>query len=297
MGEMSSRCKLCGNNESCLIQVGARHAQEAEIRCCTGCGLVFLSPQPSREELELYYTSGYRKEFLEPPVAERHRNDLDAAYLRVQRLLPRLRPETRLLEVGCGFGAFLYAVRPYVREVMGVEPDATARSWIKQTLGLKMLEKIPPAGSGQEAFDLVVSFHVLEHVPDPVAFLTKLRKVLRPGGEFVVEVPNVVDALVEVYRVSSYLQFYYQKAHLYYFSKQTLALALEKAGYEAVISGVQRYDLSNHMRWMLTGQPGDHGYYGDILAPAVQAAYADALIRSGHADTLWGVARNSLASQ
>lgn len=297
MGEMTDSCKLCGNNESSLIQVGARHARDAEIRCCTSCELVFLAPQPSPGELGLYYATGYREEYLEPPVAERHRNDLDEACLRVQRLLPRLRPETRLLEVGSGSGAFLYAVRPYVREVMGVEPDAASRSWLKQTLGLNLLEKIPPAGSGQEGFDLVVSFHVLEHVPDPVTFLSKLSKVLRPGGELVVEVPNVVDALVDLYRVPAYRQFYYQKAHLYYFSQQTLALALEKAGYEAVISGVQRYDLSNHLRWMLTGQPGGQGYYGEILAPAVQAAYADALIRSGHADTLWGVARSRLASQ
>ncbi|MCX5888272.1 MAG: class I SAM-dependent methyltransferase, partial [Deltaproteobacteria bacterium] len=231
MGKMTDRCKLCGNNESSLIQVGARHAQEAEIRCCNTCELVFLSPQPSQDELELYYANRYREEYLEPPVAERHRNDLDEAYLRVQRLLPRLRPETRLLEVGSGSGAFLYAVRPYVREVMGVEPDAASRSWLKQTLGLNMLEKIPQAGSGQEAFDLVVSFHVLEHILDPVEVLGKLKKMLKPGGELIVEVPNVADALVGVYRVPSYRQFYYQTAHLYYFSKQTLALALEKAGY------------------------------------------------------------------
>jgi 2-polyprenyl-3-methyl-5-hydroxy-6-metoxy-1,4-benzoquinol methylase len=293
MNKLPYTCKLCGSNESSLLQIGVRHAPEAEVRRCTTCDLVFLSPQPSEEELEFYYSTLYREDYRLTQVEQRHRNDLEKAYLRVQRLLPRLKPETRLLEVGSGSGAFLYAVRPYVKEVIGVEPDTATRRWIEQTLGFKVLERIPADGSETGGFDVVVSFHVLEHVPAPVDFLAGLQKVLKPQGEFVVEVPNVDDVLVGVYQVPAYLQFYFQKAHLYYFSQKTLALALEKAGYQATICGIQRYDLSNHIRWMLSGQPGGQGYYGGILAPAVQAAYADALIHAGHSDTLWGVARKT----
>ena len=109
-------------------------------------------------------------------------------------------------------------------------------------------------------------------------------------GKLVVEVPNVDDALVSVYRVPAYVRFYYQKAHLYYFSRETLANTFALAGLEGSIEGVQRYDLSNHLRWMLTGEPGGQGYYDELLSPAVREAYADALIQSGHSDTLWGVA-------
>jgi 2-polyprenyl-3-methyl-5-hydroxy-6-metoxy-1,4-benzoquinol methylase len=290
MDKLTDKCNLCGANESFLLQVGARHAQEAEIRRCATCDLVFLSPQSSQENLELYYSSLYREDYSLPSAEERHKNDLEKARQRVQRLLPRLKPDTRLLEVGSGSGAFLYAVRPFVKEVVGVEPDSTFRSWIKRTMGLKVLENIPQDGSEEEAFDVVATFHVLEHVPAPVDFLAELKKVLKPGGDLVVEVPNVDDVLVAVYQVPAYLKFYYQKAHLYYFSQKTLALALEKAGYDATICGIQIYDLSNHMRWMLTGQPGGQGYYRGILAPDVLAAYADALIHSGHSDTLWGLA-------
>ena len=290
MNKLSDSCKLCGSFESSLIQVGVRHVPDAEIRRCTGCDMVFLTPQPSQEELGLYYSTIYREDYRLTQVAERHKNDLGKAFLRVQQLLPRLKPETRLLEVGAGSGAFLNAVRPYVKEALGVDPDLATRRWVEETLGIKMLGEIPQDGTAAEAFDVVVSFHVLEHVPAPLDFLVGLKKVLKPEGLLVIEVPNVDDALVAVYQVPAYRQFYFQKAHLSYFSRKTLALALEKAGYHATISGVQRYDLSNHLRWMLTGQPGGHGYYRDILTPSLEAAYADSLINSGHSDTLWGVA-------
>ena len=68
-------------------------------------------------------------------------------------------------------------------------------------------------------------------------------------------------------------------------------MAAEQAGFAATIIGTQRYDLSNHLRWMLTGKPGGQSFYGDILSAPVNAAYAEALSRAGNSDTLWAVAR------
>jgi len=53
------------------------------------------------------------------------------------------------------------------------------------------------------------------------------------------------------------------------------------------IQSVQRYGLSNHLNWMLTGQPGGQGKFDEVLAPEVEQAYAAALIRADLADTLW----------
>lgn len=286
-------CILCGSSKSKLVQVGVRHAPQLQVRRCDRCGLVFLWPRPTEEELNRYYSALYREDYAEPPVQERYRADMDEARIRVRRLLPFLQSNTRLLEIGCGSGAFLDAVRPYVADALGVEPDAASRDWIEGRMGFTVMERVADVLREAKPFDLVVLFHVLEHVLDPVRFLQSLSQLLRSNGRLVVEVPNVDDVLVAVYQISAYLHFYYQKAHLYYFSRDTLSMTLNQAGFDATIKGIQRYDLSNHIRWMLTGQPGGQGYYNDILLPSVHAAYADAFIRAGHSDTLWAIAQVS----
>jgi len=289
------RCLLCQCPESVLIQTGARHAPEVEVRRCTDCGLVFLWPRPTGEELRRYYAIGevYHEEDGDPSVAKRYITEMDEARVRVRRLLPLLKPDTRLLEVGSGSGAFLDAVRPYVSDLMGVEPNAPSRDLIRQQIRIPVVERVDDVLKEAKSFDLVALFHVLEHVPEPVRFLQDVARLLRSDGRLVVEVPNVDDTLVAVYQIPAYLRFYYQKAHLYYFSTDTLMLVFNQAGFDATIEGIQRYNLSNHIRWMLTGKPGGQGYYNDILLPSVHTAYADALIRAGHSDTLWAIAQVS----
>ncbi len=258
---------------------------------CETCGFVFLWPLPAEEELRRYYISEtYRREYADASVDERYRTDLNEARTRVSRLLKLLTPDARLLEIGSGSGAFLDSVKPYVGYVQGVEPDQASRTWIKEHLGMKVSRDLAELAGEGYYFDLIVSFHVLEHILEPVEFLKRLSQLLLPEGKLVVEVPNIDDVLVSVYRVSAYLGFYHQKAHLSYFSKSTLALALEKAGFSGEIVGIQRYDLSNHITWMLKGKPGGMGRYNSVLGPSVNAAYADSLIRSGCSDTILAIA-------
>lgn len=284
-------CLLCQCPDSVLVQVGVRHAPQLEVHRCSDCGLVFLHPQPSEAELNPYYTELYRQDYSEPPVTERYQSELAEAHERVRRLLPYLHTDTHLLEVGSGSGAFLSSVHPYVNEVVGIEPDAASKAFITNQLKLLIFDSLPDALLNNKTFDIVVLFHVLEHVANPVCFLQMLQQLLRPDGRLVIEVPNVDDALVAVYQIPAYLRFYYQKAHLYYFSTDTVQVVLRQTGFNATIEGIQRYDLSNHMRWMLTGQPGGQGYYKDLLLPIVNESYAESLIRTDHSDTLWAVAK------
>lgn len=283
-------CILCQCPDSTLVQIGALHAPHVEIRRCLNCGLVFLYPQSTEAELNYYYTELFRQDYREPPVAKRYWGELAEALKRIHRLLPHLHANTHLLEVGSGSGAFLNTVHPYVQEVVGIEPDKASSIYITNQIKLPLFENIANIPENK-TFDLVVLFHVLEHIANPARFLQSLKQVLQPDGLLIIEVPNVEDVLVAVYQIPAFLRFYYQKAHLFYFSKSTLEMTFKHAGFNVSIEGVQRYDLSNHMRWMLTGQPGGQDYYSNLLSPAINGAYAESLIRTGHSDTLWAVAK------
>ena len=286
-------CGLCGSDDAAFVRSGVRHSPDDKVFRCRSCGLVYLWPRPDEREAAAYYAEDYHPDYGEPPVEERYVPDLDEARVRVRRLLDVLGPDKALLEVGGGTGAFATSVAPYVGAVTVVEPENDARRFM-HSMGVRAVAAIDELP--QESFNLVVLFHVLEHVPSPTTFAASLRRLLRPNGRLVVEVPNVDDALVARYEVEDYIPFYYQRAHLYYFSAATLRFALEGAGLDVDIRGVQRYDLSNHLRWMLTGEPGGHGHYGELFTPGLLTAYADALVAAGHADTLWAVARVAAAS-
>ena len=282
-----NRCYLCGAFPE-RIAVGVRHNPELEVCKCAACGLVYLWPRPSEDELRGYYDRQYRASY-DPGVEleAAYRENLAEAQGRVTRLRSLLSEKIRLLEIGAYAGYFLDAVRPYAGSVAGVEPDPDCREWVARRLGIQMEEDV--ACLAHERFDVVVMFHTLEHLPDPVQSLKQISKVIAPGGKLIIEVPNVDDALISLYEIPAYQNFYYQRAHLFYFSKSALKQVSELAGFNAQITGLQRYDLSNHLRWMLTGQPGGQRFYEPVLDGVVNAAYAEALIRSGRSDTLWAV--------
>ena len=137
-----SECPLCECPGQSVVQVGVRNAPESKVRRCRDCGLLSLHPRPTEDELENYYTGYYREDYSAPPVHERFRADIQEARARVRRLLPLLHADTRLLEVGCGSGAFLESARPYVGAAIGVEPDTESQRWIEGQFGLRVVSQV-----------------------------------------------------------------------------------------------------------------------------------------------------------
>ena len=103
--------------------------------------------------------------------------------------------------------------------------------------------------------------------------------------------PNVEDALVKYWQVEAFDRFYWQKAHYFNYSHETLAMVLKMAGFADVETvPVQRYDLSNHVHWLWKGEPGGAGKYADLLDAGVNAEYGRALRERWLCDTVMAVA-------
>ncbi len=212
----------------------------------------------------------------------------DEGYRRLKLLQTRLEPHHEVLEVGSATGYLLELLKPAVAEVMGVEPGPAQRAYAKE----RGLEVHPALGDVEpRQFDAVLCYYVLEHMSRPVPFLRQLADFIKPGGRLILEVPNVEDVLLSRYDIKNFPGFYYQKMHVTYFDRQTLARALEEAGYTCEIFPEQRYDLSNHLVWMRDGKPGGMGRFAEFIEPQVQAVYAEALKSHWLCDTLMAVAQ------
>jgi putative addiction module CopG family antidote len=98
-----------------------------------------------------------------------------------------------VLDIGCGSGFYLAALREAGWDGEGIEPGETAAQFARKHCGLPVHNSNAEealAACRDGSFDLVTMWHVLEHLPDPAKVLAEVRRILRPGGTLMLEVPN-----------------------------------------------------------------------------------------------------------
>lgn len=152
--------------------------QEFSLWRCEETGLLFFHP-PSLEGSAGVYEGLQAMPWYRTHLRWEHR-----------RALTRLRPGMRVLEVGCGAGAFLVAARGRGCEVLGQEKSpGVARA--ARDLGLPVEETaLADLRLRHAGFDAVCAFQVLEHLADPLPFLRDCLACLRPGGFLLLGVPD-----------------------------------------------------------------------------------------------------------
>ena len=117
-------------------------------------------------------------------------------------------------------------------------------------LDININEKIPTT----KPFDIVVLFHTLEHIIDPVILLKNIKKLLKPKGKVLVEVPNCDDFHLGLNKF--YNEFYWERAHIHYFNSKSLKTVINLGSFKNIkITGVQRYSIENFFHWRLKNKP------------------------------------------
>jgi SAM-dependent methyltransferase len=212
---------------------------------------------------------------------------------RMGYLKPYLEKPASVLEIGCSSGFMLFPLIEAGHRCTGVEPSGVFGGYLRGR-GLSMhasLDQLTLSG-GEDRFDIVMHFFVLEHIALARAFLERQLTLLKPGGKIIFEIPNAADPLYSVYDVPAFEHFYWSIAHPWYFSEASLRCLLDQIGRPYEIKRDQRYDLSNHMVWARDGRPGGMARFTEILGREVEESYKQGLIRSGRCDTLIGIVSN-----
>jgi SAM-dependent methyltransferase len=226
MPEIVMQCPLCASGSSRLFDRGEFHGHLVENRTCLACGLVYQSPRMTEIEAAAFYSEEYR--LLQEGSKDPTSRNMAVQDKRARSLLEFARPVipavSRHLDIGCSMGILLqYFQDNYHDQAVGVEPGEAHRARARENgitvyTALEELER-----SGEAPFDLVSLAHVLEHLPDPVAYLTHLRQtLLAADGWLLLEVPNL------------YAHNSFELAHLVAFSPHSLCETLRRAGFEII---------------------------------------------------------------
>jgi SAM-dependent methyltransferase len=195
---------------------------------CADCGLLFVHPQPTQESLDEYYAPGggwqaSRTEKSPKTPQTRTKGAAPAMFAALDRYFPTSTPVqgSTVFDFGCGPGTWLNSFQDHGWETWGLEPssdDAFVRH--------HRLDAVPP----EPRFDLVLAYHVLEHLPRPLETMRELARCLRPGGHFFVSVPRI-DTL-DAHKQVDYC--IHPRHHIVGFTEVCLRGLLARAGFEVL---------------------------------------------------------------
>jgi SAM-dependent methyltransferase len=208
---------------------------------CSNCGIIFIHPQPTQEEIALMYSKEYFKGDFRCGHAGSYFDDQTLKHLTNNTLLQRIqqyKPKGSFLEIGCAGGAFLHAARNAGYSAKGVEISDDAVQFARERFGLDVVRgDVTSAGFRSESFDLILLGDVLEHLPNPVATLMEIRRIMAAGGMLVIECPMQTNTLFSrmgflVYTVAGLqARVHLPPYHLFEYRPRSLIYLLERSGF------------------------------------------------------------------
>lgn len=223
-------CICCSNQERQVISTVGRNFTKLTTVMCLGCGLIHSYPIPSKKELDEFYEYHYRKKykFTYKPQMRHTIRYAKGCFETVKELFTYLDYDRgnnkTFLDIGSGSGEILYFAKKIGFEVLGIEPNNGYAEFTKRDLNLNVinstLEKID---FNNQKFDVINLNQVLEHLPNPLETLNKLKDLLNFNGILILTVPDIESKLH-----SPNTQFHY--AHIYNYNHISLKKIFDKAG-------------------------------------------------------------------
>lgn len=226
------QCPGCGHDAGVAVwhEGGYRYLR------CERCGVVFADLPLDRYRSAQH--NAWNEDELLPEVSAFYGDAREDAHI---EFLRRHQPfgEHRLLDVGCGLGFFASRALEAGWDVVGCEP---ASSWAARASDRVGADRVIVGTADDRAlddqrFDLITAWDVIEHVFDPLPFLSRLRELLAPEGRIFLRTPNLTYVL-PVYGLRRFVLGHEVELgptnHVVYFTAATLRAALAQARFTAV---------------------------------------------------------------
>jgi 2-polyprenyl-3-methyl-5-hydroxy-6-metoxy-1,4-benzoquinol methylase len=234
-------CNACGADEFAPVST----VGEWTIGRCRACSLVFVNPAPFFEATDEFsemsrafeYTE-YMHQPISPEILAFERQQLLANARDMNRLMggnSGSERRVRFLDIGCGSGASVRAASDLGWEATGIDIDPQLVQAGREQLSVDLrcvpiLESgLPPGG-----YDFIKLRDVVEHLPNPLEVLVKVRELLAPGGVVLLVTPNeggmATQARAILRRRRTLVATVPPPHHLHSFAPKTLVRTVRRAG-------------------------------------------------------------------
>lgn len=233
MNRSDLRCWICDANRLVLEKeanfsgelnsdffaiTDAHYGATGELWRCVDCG--FLQCE-SIEKVVGYY------EDLEDREYDAGREERSLQMRKLLDTIHDIRSKGSLLDVGAGSGMLIEQAREMGYDAAGIEPSRWLQS-IARERGLRVVQGTLPHPELVGPFDIVTLIDVIEHVANPVELLEEARRVLHPDGLVAIVTPDLGSLAA---RLAGWKWWHFRVAHIGYFDRKTLTLALDRAGF------------------------------------------------------------------
>jgi 2-polyprenyl-3-methyl-5-hydroxy-6-metoxy-1,4-benzoquinol methylase len=240
------KCVVCGSSEFEQLATTDRYGFHYRPGICKTCGNVQQIEYYKPEILKMFYANYYSYIYRDGVT-------LDQTFAKQQRkgreilsycamVIPT---QGSVLDIGCSCGGVLSIFKQKGYECSGCDYDKNYLEF-GRSKGLRLydggIEGLPPA----KLYDLIILRHVLEHIPDPIDFLSGIIPLLKPSGHIYIEVPSIENVVDGGYDFN--FSAYFQNAHFIHFTAHSLKNL-------ASLSGLQIIKSNRYIKSLVTTAP------------------------------------------
>lgn len=185
------KCIIC--DEAVVEQsFTSRNNKNLQLFCCSNCG---HCAQAIEDYSDIYsdgtFTKIARAESDRFPSKNKIEELDRRAFKRFRYYKSIINKNSRGIDVGSSIGSFVHLLRLYGCYADGLEPDPDYCRFSEQQYGFEQYNLLMEDFVPSEPYDIVFSFHVIEHVEDPHSFVARIKSILKNEGTLVLQCPSM----------------------------------------------------------------------------------------------------------
>ena len=262
------KCPACKFDEATFFLISSK---KSKFWKCNRCELVFKFPPMIATYEGDCWTKATDPDGTQRDLTKEQNFKLKNWYGGVVQFIQKMQPG-KVIDYGCGLGYLLSAL-PKSWEKYGFDISKFSQSFIKQNFPEIIivhdlqLDVSEPLKHHLEKYDVVVSYHVIEHILDPHLFLKRLIMLVKPGGILIIGTPNIGCISAKIFKGN--FRMLSDDSHLSFFSDKTLQKLLEKNNFTIIKKEypyfkTDYFNLKNIIR-MINPRKISPPFYGNIM--------------------------------